>query len=579
MRAAAYCRVSTSKEEQLDSLESQQKFFAEYAVKNAYELVNIYADEGKSGTKMKNRTQLLKLLSDAALGSFEVVLIKDISRLARNTVDFLTSIRKLRGLNVRVIFVNYDQTSSDSSEFMLTMLSAIAQEESANTSKRVRFGKKQNAEQGRVPNLIFGYDKTPGDYFHLNINKTEAQTVKRIFELYTEHHMGANRIAVRLNKEGIKTKRGCNFTQNAISRILSNEIYTGKVINGKQEIEDFLTGKRKKREENQWQVVTNTELKIISEEVFHKAQKIRESRSGVFCRSDNNSRSNGSKCNNSNENSNGNSNGNSSENSNDNSSEKSNNNNNNNNNSNSNNNGNGNSNNNCNKNSNSSNNTSNSMGNLDGSNNSKGNYNKYLFSQLLRCNQCGSAFRRLVRTYKNTYITWVCNGRNSNGTEYCPNKTAVDEEKLSEAVRDYFLLVIRENPVIALNAVKEYSRKTLRDGDAKEKEQDCSFRVNKHIRDKQKYMDMYTNEIITIEELKEKTNQLNSEIKKLKLELEIYKTQKNKKPDTYTNNDFLEKITELFGNPDICGCILRKLIDRIEIDKTGKMEVYIKLFT
>lgn len=544
MRAAAYCRVSTSKEEQLDSLESQQKFFAEYAVKNAYDLVNIYADEGKSGTKMKNRTQLLKLLSDAALGSFEVVLIKDISRLARNTVDFLTSIRKLRALKVRVIFVNYDQTSSDSSEFMLTMLSAIAQEESANTSKRVRFGKKQNAEQGRVPNLIFGYDKTPGDYFHLNINEIEAQTVKNIFELYTEQYMGTNRIACLLNKEGIKTKRGCTFTQNAVSRILSNEIYTGKVINGKQEIEDFLTGKRKNREENQWLVVNNTELKIISEEVFYKAQKIREERSGLFYSEDNgsgsgNNRSNNSSRHNSNSNNNYSNAGDS----------------------------------------------SNSRRNIDGSknidisSNSKYNYNKYLFSQLLRCSQCGSAFRRLVRTYKNTYITWVCNGRNSKGTEYCANKMAIDEKVLSEAIKDYFLMGLKENPGIVLNAVMEYSRKTLRNGDSKEKEQACTCRLNKHIREKQKYMDMYTNEIITIEELKEKSNQLTSEIKKLKLELEIYKTQKNKKPVTYTNNDFMEKITELFENPDTYGCIVRKLIDCIEVDAAGKIDVYLKLFT
>ena len=98
MKAVAYCRVSTNKDEQLDSLEAQQRFFAEYAVKNHFELVKIYADEGKSGTKMKNRTELLKMLSDASRGIFETVLIKDVSRLARNTVDFLTSIRKLKTL-------------------------------------------------------------------------------------------------------------------------------------------------------------------------------------------------------------------------------------------------------------------------------------------------------------------------------------------------------------------------------------------------------------------------------------------------------------------------------------------------
>lgn len=174
VKVVAYCRVSTNKDEQLDSLESQQNFFTAYCKRNEYNLVNIYADEGKSGTKMKNRAQLLRLLSDANRQMFDIVLIKDVSRLARNVVDFLTSIRKMKSLGIKVIFVNYDQTSSDSSEFMLTLLSAIAQEESANTSKRVKFGKKQNAEQGRVPNIVYGYDKIPGDYFNSNINEKRS---------------------------------------------------------------------------------------------------------------------------------------------------------------------------------------------------------------------------------------------------------------------------------------------------------------------------------------------------------------------------------------------------------------------
>ena len=103
MKVVAYCRVSTNKEEQLDSLESQQKFFGEYSKRNGYSLIKIYADEGKSGTKMKNRTELLKMLSDANKGLFDVVLIKDVSRLARNTLDFLTSIRKLKALGIKVI--------------------------------------------------------------------------------------------------------------------------------------------------------------------------------------------------------------------------------------------------------------------------------------------------------------------------------------------------------------------------------------------------------------------------------------------------------------------------------------------
>ena len=223
-RVVAYCRVSTNKEEQLDSLESQQKFFDEYSKRKNYSLIKIYADEGKSGTKIKNRTELLRLLKDAGKDIFDAVLIKDVSRLARNTIDFLTSIRRLKELGIKVIFVNYDQISSESSEFMLTMLSAIAQEESANTSKRVKFGKRLNAEKGKVPNLVYGYDKIIGDYFNLKINEEESSVVKQIFSMYTEKNMGENKIAYVLNFRGLKTKRGCKWSQNAIARILSNEL-------------------------------------------------------------------------------------------------------------------------------------------------------------------------------------------------------------------------------------------------------------------------------------------------------------------------------------------------------------------
>lgn len=486
MRAVAYCRVSTNKEEQLDSLESQQNFFAGYAVKNGYELVNIYADEGKSGTKIKNRTQLLKLLNDASKDSFEAVLIKDISRLARNTVDFLTSIRKLKALNIKVIFVNYDQTSSDSSEFMLTMLSAIAQEESANTSKRVRFGKKQNAQQGRVPNLVFGYDKIAGNYFHLKINEEEAAVVKRIFKMYTEKDMGTSRIALVLNQEGIKTKRGCAWTQNGICRILANEIYTGKVVNGKQEIEDFLTGKRINRTAEDWMVTNNPGLKIISEELFAKADKIKKNRGTLFpksCKSQ-----------------------------------------------------------------------------------------KHILSHLLKCRNCGAAFRRLERTYKNTYITWVCNGRNSNGVGFCRNITTVDEEELLEAVRCYFIKMCEDNASVAFHALKEYSRKQKGQDTDKRKEREYTVILGGKVREKQKYMDMYVGDILTMEELKAVTAQINQEINRLKLELEVIRTTRDKENGTYGIPD----LKELFQNTELLGLVLARLIECMEVDGDGNVEVFLK---
>ena len=158
------------------------------------------------------------MIEDAELGLFDMVVVKDISRFARNTVDLLQNIRKLKALGIETQFLTANMTSMGNSEFVLTIFGALAQEESYNTSKRVKFGKKINAEKGRVPNIVYGYDKTIGKYFDLSINEREADVIREIFHLYTEDGFGAAKIANYLNQKGIKTKRGCSWSQNAICR-------------------------------------------------------------------------------------------------------------------------------------------------------------------------------------------------------------------------------------------------------------------------------------------------------------------------------------------------------------------------
>ena len=233
MNIAAYCRVSTEKEDQLNSLEAQKNFFLEYTQRSGDNLVRLYADEGISGTKIKNRKEFLRMMADAERGLFDMVVVKDISRFARNTVDLLQNIRRLRELGIETQFLTANMTSMGNSEFVLTVFGALAQEESANTSKRVKFGKKINAEKGRVPNIVFGYDKTKGDYFNLAINKAEAESILQIYKWYLDDGYGAAKIALLLNEREIRTKRGCTWTQGSVCRILENELYTGKVINGK----------------------------------------------------------------------------------------------------------------------------------------------------------------------------------------------------------------------------------------------------------------------------------------------------------------------------------------------------------
>ena len=253
MRLGVYCRVSTDKLDQLNSLETQKMFFEEFAEKNNHTLVKIYADEGISGTQLKKRTEFLEMMHDAELGKFDMVVTKDVSRMARNVLDFLQSIRKLKSMGIPVLFVNTNLSTQDG-EMMLTMLATVAQEESRNTSSRIKFSKRLNAEKGRVPNLVYGYDKIIGNYFNLNINEFEADIVRQIYKMYITDNLGASKIAKTLNERNIKTKRGYKWSQNAICRLIANEIYTGIIVNGKQEIGDFLTNERINKPEEEWKI-------------------------------------------------------------------------------------------------------------------------------------------------------------------------------------------------------------------------------------------------------------------------------------------------------------------------------------
>lgn len=136
------------------------------------------------------------MLADAEKGLFDMVVVKDISRFARNTVDLLQSVRKLKSLGIETQFLTANMTSMGNSEFVLTIFGALAQEESANTSKRIKFGKKMNAEKGRVPNIVFGYDKTIGDYFKLSINENEAKAIRQIFSGISRKAMADRRLRI-----------------------------------------------------------------------------------------------------------------------------------------------------------------------------------------------------------------------------------------------------------------------------------------------------------------------------------------------------------------------------------------------
>lgn len=283
MKIAAYCRVSTEKEAQIDSLEKQIEFFNEFTKKNGYELYKLYADEGISGKQIKHRKQFQAMMQDAKAKKFERVVVKDVSRFARNTVDLLQSIRELKSYGIQVDFLNNGEVMEGGSEFILTILGAMAQQESANMSKRVKFGKDITAQKGRVPNLVFGYDKIPNERYTLKINEEEAKIVKEIFESYVYKGIGTTKIAWDLNDRGIRTKKTkSKWVQTSIVRMLKNPIYTGRVTNKKSEVTDFITGTRKELPEEEWIVVERPEMRIISDELFNRAQEILAQRSNEF---------------------------------------------------------------------------------------------------------------------------------------------------------------------------------------------------------------------------------------------------------------------------------------------------------
>ena len=498
MKIAAYCRVSTEKEAQIDSLEKQIEFFNEFTKKNGYELYKLYADEGISGKQIKHRKQFQQMMIDAKAKKFDKVVVKDVSRFARNTVDLLQSVRELKSYGVQVDFLNNGEVMEGGSEFILTILGAMAQQESANMSKRVKFGKDITAKKGRVPNLVFGYDKIPDERYTLKINEEEAKIVKEIFESYVYKGIGTTKIAWNLNDRGIRTKKTkSKWVQTSIVRMLKNPIYTGRVTNKKSEVTDFITGTRKELPEEEWIVVERPEMRIISDELFNRAQELLEQRSNEF------------KLNN------------------------------------------------------------------------KREKTEYVFSTLIYCKHCGYSFRRIKRKYTADgpeYIRWVCSGRNSMGVNHCPNTTVIDEEELLNAIKIYLKSVIKNKKDFMKAVEKEFEKITKLRENNERSEESLLKEIEKVTVKKQKYMEMFQNEIINIQELKKYTNPLNEDIARLERELKLI-TSEIKEKDVLEKelNKTIKTVDDILNNQTITNAMLKTIIDVIEVDSDSNVEVRLKL--
>jgi len=244
IRVAAYCRVSTDNEDQKNSFEAQKTYFDEHIRKNpSWELVKIYADEGTTGTNTAKRVEFRKMIDTAMAGGIDLILTKEVSRFARNTVDTLAFTRKLKAKNVYVFFINDNiDTKDKDSEFRLTIMASVAQEESRKTSERVKWGMTRRMEKGKVTLIdIYGYDINDGE---LTINPEEAEVVKLIYHKYVHEKKGFRTIATELNDSGaLVSKRIKKWNVNNVSSILANEKYVGDLIFKKYVTPDYLDHK------------------------------------------------------------------------------------------------------------------------------------------------------------------------------------------------------------------------------------------------------------------------------------------------------------------------------------------------
>jgi DNA invertase Pin-like site-specific DNA recombinase len=284
LRVAYYARVSTEKTEQLNSLENQVVYFEEYIKKNrTWTYAGGYVDEGLSGTSVAKRGGFLRMIKDGTNGGFDLVVTKEISRFARDTLDSIQYTRELltRGVGVYFLSDNINTLLPDS-ELRLTIMASIAQDEVRKLSERLRFGYKRSIERGRVlgQNNMLGYDKADGV---LTVNEEQARMVRRIFELYNQGRFGIRRVARELEKEGMLSPfTGAMLSPETVKSVITNPKYKGFYCSGKTFSVDYRNKKRIRVPAEEWNVYRDENIPaIVSEEIWDRANRLYQKRSEI----------------------------------------------------------------------------------------------------------------------------------------------------------------------------------------------------------------------------------------------------------------------------------------------------------
>lgn len=281
LRVTFYARVSTDKDEQLNSLENQVQYYTELIQsKPNWTYIPGYIDEGISGTSTRKRDSFLRMISDAKAGRFDFIITKEISRFSRSTLDSIQYTQELLEHDVGVLFQNDNINTLDSdSEFRLVVMAGVAQDEVRKLSERLKFGFRQAIKNGHVlgNDKLWGYDKKD---CVLTINEAEAKVVRRIFHLYANEQMGIRRISQQLYDEGFTSRKGNAFNVLTIRHILENPKYKGWYCANKSQTVDYRSKRKIFLDESEWVMYPDPSIPaIVSEELWDRANALYKRRS------------------------------------------------------------------------------------------------------------------------------------------------------------------------------------------------------------------------------------------------------------------------------------------------------------
>ncbi len=276
-RVAAYCRVSTVMDIQQSSLETQMQVFGRKISEHpGWKLAGVYADEGITGTSVKNRKEFLRMMEDCKKGKIDYIITKSISRFARNTVECLSYVRELQSMGVQVLFEKENvDTGTAFSEMLLTVLAAFAQEESRSISENLKWGLRKRFEAGEARWApLYGYRHLESG--EIVEEPAEAQIVRKVFDLY-EKGKTMSQVARQMNEMNVLSPGGTRWTVASVSQMLMNERYAGDIVMQKWVTVDHISHKRIKN--NATRVpsyyVKDHHVPLVERRTFERVKKIR----------------------------------------------------------------------------------------------------------------------------------------------------------------------------------------------------------------------------------------------------------------------------------------------------------------